>query len=165
MKKLTALIVALFLLSGIGFAAAETVTPADTAGSTATAELSPEALLQQWYDIGAQLRANGLYPFTELKKGDAGYEVRALQTRLAELGYYAKAVVDEFGKGTYTAMRRFEKINGLKVNGVASVKDQQLLFSDSALADTGEALSSGGNTSSGGKSSSGNADATSGATN
>jgi peptidoglycan hydrolase-like protein with peptidoglycan-binding domain len=105
------------------------VTPAPT--------YSPEQWLQLWYQIGDMLRANGTYPFVELKKGDSGNDVRALQTRLAELGYYSKKVVDEFGAGTYTAMRLFERANDLSVNGIASVRDQKLLFSHLALASDG----------------------------
>ncbi len=105
------------------------VTPAPT--------YSPEQWLQLWYQIGDMLRAEGNYPFVELRKGDSGSEVRALQTRLAELGYYTKRVVDEFGAGTYTAMRQFERANGLSVNGIASVRDQKLLYSHLALASDG----------------------------
>lgn len=105
------------------------VTPAPT--------YSPEQWLHLWYQIGDMLRAEGNYPFVELRKGDSGSEVRALQTRLADLGYYTKRVVDEFGAGTYTAMRLFERANGLSVNGIASVRDQKLLYSHLALASDG----------------------------
>ncbi len=105
------------------------VTPAPT--------YSPEQWLQLWYQIGDMLRAEGNYPFVELRKGDVGSEVRALQTRLADLGYYTKRVVDEFGAGTYTAMRLFERANGLSVNGIASVRDQKLLYSHLALPSDG----------------------------
>ena len=99
-----------------------------TLGDTAAADL-----LQQWYQLGALLRANGAYPFVELAQGNTGYEVTALQTRLAELGYYRKEIVDYFGNGTYNAMAAFEKDYGLPVNGVASVADQQVLFADTAV--------------------------------
>ena len=36
-----------------------------------------------------------------------------------ELGYYQKKVVDNFGSGTYNALRAFEKANSLTVDGVA----------------------------------------------
>lgn len=98
---------------------------------------TPEEMLSLWYQIGSYLRESGLYPFVQLQKGDRGYEVRALQVRLAELGYYSKAIADNFGSGTHTAMRKFESLNGLPVNGVASVEDQKRLFSPYALANTG----------------------------
>ena len=108
----------------------------DSAADSAYAGFTPDELYRQWQDIGALLRANGLYPFTALEKGDVGYEVTALQTRLAELGYYTKAVVDNYGTGTYNAMREFEKANGLKVNGKASAADQKVLFGSAAVAYT-----------------------------
>lgn len=128
------------------------------AGKTAVAEATgdtPEEMLQQWYQLGELLRENGNYPYVELGKGDTGYEVTALQTRLTELGYYHKEIVDNFGSGTYSAMRAFEKANGLTVDGKASVADQQLLFSAAAAAYTATSSSGGSNRKS---------DATSGAT-
>ena len=128
----------------MGVAMGETVAPTQTAVPTDTsmASYTPEELLQQWYQIGAMLRTNGTYPFTALKKGDKGYEVQALQTRLAELGYYTKAVVDNYGTGTYTAMRLFEKTNKLKVDGKASVEDQIALYNSEAPEYTGTKSSS-----------------------
>jgi peptidoglycan hydrolase-like protein with peptidoglycan-binding domain len=111
---------------------AESTPAASSIADTATA--TPEALLQQWTQLGDQLRLNGNYPFTSLEKGDLGYEVRALQTRLQELGYYQKEIVDQYGSGTYNAMRQFEKANKLKTDGAASVEDQQALFSADAVA-------------------------------
>lgn len=131
------------------------------AGGGTFAAYTPQELLDYWVQAGDQLRADGTYPFTELQKGDVGYEVTVLQTRLKALNYYQKEIVDNFGNGTYSAMRDFEAANGLPVNGVASAADQQVLFGDTADAqpsrtDTGGGVTSGGN---GGKN-----DATSGAT-
>jgi peptidoglycan hydrolase-like protein with peptidoglycan-binding domain len=109
----------------------------DEAAPEPTATYSPEQLVQLWYQVGTLLRENGDYPYVELQKGDKGYEVRALQTRLAELGYYGKKVVDEFGAGTHAAMRLFEQVNRLRVDGIASVADQRLLFSNLAQAGNG----------------------------
>lgn len=127
MKRLITLLLVLMFLSMPLMALGEAAT---TTGAT------PEELLQQWYAIGELLRENGNYPYVELSKGDTGYEVVALQTRLTELGYYQKEIVDVYGNGTYNAMRAFEKANGLSVNGDASVEDQQLLYSDAAVAYT-----------------------------
>ena len=137
-------------------ATAETVDPTVAPTAAAFSGETPEALLQQWYQIGALLRANGTYPFTELEKGDEGYEVTALQTRLSELGYYQKEIVDHFGGGTFSALKAFEKNNGLKVNGIASVADQKVLFGSDAVADTGTKV--------GVSKDNGGVDATSGAT-
>lgn len=125
MKKLITLLMVLILLALPSLA------------SQTTGDYTPEELLMLWYQVGAMLRENGTYPYVELRKNDTGYEVMALQTRLRELNYYDKEVVPTFGGGTEAAMRHFEKINQLKVNGWASVEDQQLLFKSIALPETG----------------------------
>jgi peptidoglycan hydrolase-like protein with peptidoglycan-binding domain len=156
MKRLMTMLLVVLLLLTAAPALGETVSA--TSAFTGT----PEELLQQWYQLSALLKENGAYPFVELKKGDAGYEVTALQTRLKELGYYQKEIVDKFGSGTYSALRSFERANGLTVDGEASVADQQALFSSNAVKYAGGTSS--GNSSSGGSSSNNSGDATSGAT-
>lgn len=142
-RKIMLLLLSLMLVFSAQ-AGAETVTPAGDAVSAAPADYTPDEMLQQWYQLGDLLRENGNYPYVELSKGDTGYEVTALQTRLTALGYYHKEIVDNFGSGTYSAMRAFEKANGLTADGKASVADQQLLFSSSAVAYTATSSSSGG---------------------
>jgi peptidoglycan hydrolase-like protein with peptidoglycan-binding domain len=142
MKRFALLLLTLLLLLAIApFAAREAaaqpvVTPAPT--------LTPDQWLALWYQAADALRQCGEYPYVALQKGDQGYEVRALQTRLSALGYYTKALADNYGAGTYAAMRQFEKTNRLSVDGMASVHDQQLLFSSLARANDGTAGSSGG---------------------
>jgi hypothetical protein len=138
---------------------AETVSPTSGTANEALSGYTPDELLQQWYQIGALLRENGNYPYVELSKGNSGYEVIALQTRLAELKYYQKEIASNYGSGTYNAMRAFEKANDLAVNGVASVEDQQVLFSSMAVAYSGGKVT----TDNGGKGNAGS-DATSAAT-
>ncbi len=131
MKRLAALLLILLL----------TCLPLFTLSQQAQA---PQDMLDQWYSLGAALRENGLYPYVELRKGDKGYEVVALQTRLKELGYYKKDIVTNFGAGTEGAMRSFEKTNRLRVNGWASVEDQRLLFMPDALSAQGGTVQPGG---------------------
>lgn len=127
-KRITAVLTLLLLLSLMPVAGmAETATDIEAAQALLN-DYTADELLQLWTDIGQALRLNGSYPYAELEKGDTGYEVLRLQTQLAALGYYQKTIVDEFGNGTYNAMRAFEKENGLSVNGVASAADQQLLY-------------------------------------
>lgn len=125
MKKLISLLIVLILLALPGLA------------SQTNSGQTPEELLALWYQVGALLRESGSYPYVELRIGDSGYEVLALQTRLKELNYYEKEVVPIFGGGTEGALRHFERVNGLKVNGWASVEDQQLLFKSIALPNAG----------------------------
>lgn len=114
------------LWAGVG---AEETSPVVTPAPT----LTSEQWLQLWYQASSALRETGDYPYVVLRKGDLGYEVRNLQTRLAELGYYNKSIADNFGAGTYSALRLFEKANHLRVDGVASVSDQKMLFSKLAV--------------------------------
>ena len=156
MKKYLSLLLVLMAMVFAIPASAETVAPTADAATTAASQYTPEEMLDQWYQLGTLLRSSGNYPFVKLSKGDSGFEVRALQTRLAELGYYTKEVVDDFKNGTYKALRTFEKANDLKVDGVASAADQKVLFGSDAIAYTATKTSSG--------SSKGSSDATSSAT-
>ena len=54
-----------------------------------------------------------------LRMGSSGHEVRVLQSWLGHLGFRT-SVDGQFGRGTRTALRRFEQRNGLRVNGVLS---------------------------------------------
>jgi peptidoglycan hydrolase-like protein with peptidoglycan-binding domain len=137
MKRNIALILLLISLTLAVPAPAETAAPAGGAANTAASAYTPEELLTQWYQLGDLLRANGYYPFVTLGKGDVGYEVTALQTRLAQLGYYQKEIVENYGNGTYNAMRAFEKANGLTADGEASAEDQKLLYGSAAVAYAG----------------------------
>lgn len=67
-----------------------------------------------------------------LKKGSSGDEVRAMQQRLRELGFYTGEVDGGFGAGTEEALRLFQRQNGLDVDGVAAAKTFAVLYSDQA---------------------------------
>ncbi len=61
-----------------------------------------------------------------LRKGSHGHDVRVLQSWLTKLGY--KTSVDgSFGTGTLRSVRRFEKHEGLRVDGVMRPSDEQLM--------------------------------------
>jgi N-acetylmuramoyl-L-alanine amidase len=51
--------------------------------------------------------------------GSTGEQVRAIQTRLKNWGYYDGAVDGVYGSQTASAVRLFQKKNGLTVDGVA----------------------------------------------
>ncbi len=51
--------------------------------------------------------------------GQSGETVRRVQQKLKQWGYYSGAVDGVFGQGTYDAVIRFQKKNGLRADGVA----------------------------------------------
>lgn len=59
--------------------------------------------------------------------GSRGEEVRQVQKKLKELGYYNGAVDGIFGSGTQKAVRAFQKNCGLTVDGIAGPKTLQYL--------------------------------------
>ncbi len=70
---------------------------------------------------------------TVLKNGDQNSNaVRALQSRLKELGYYNGTVDGNFGDGTELAVRSFQGNNGLTVDGKAGETTLNLLNSAKA---------------------------------
>lgn len=71
----------------------------------------------------------GTEKYVELKNGDKGTAVSALQSALAELGYMDESGVDgKFGPATETALKAFQKRNGYTQNGVASAGLQMKLY-------------------------------------
>ncbi len=60
-------------------------------------------------------------------------EVRALQKRLKELGYYSGSIDGDFGKGTEDAVKAFQKANGLKADGKAGAQTLAKLNSRNAI--------------------------------
>ena len=83
-----------------------------------------------------------------LKQGASGGEVKELQRRLKNWGYYSGAVDGIYGKGTVEAVKKFQQKNGLKADGVAGIETYKALgMNDSVKALEGNKGSSGSNTS------------------
>lgn len=76
--------------------------------------------------------------------GDTGAAVKAVQKKLKKLGYYSGSVDGDYGNGTKSAVKAFQKANGLTANGIANSKTISKLNSSSA-----KKSSSGGGGSSG----------------
>ena len=70
--------------------------------------------------------------YTSLSVGDRGDAVRAMQTRLNELGYSCGSVDGIFGSRTRRAVRYFQDAIGSTQDGVASAAVQERLFAASA---------------------------------
>lgn len=64
--------------------------------------------------------------------GDSGSAVKKVQQRLKKLGYYSGSVDGDYGNGTKTAVKNFQKNNGLTVNGKVNSKTLSKLNSSSA---------------------------------
>ena len=73
-------------------------------------------------------------PFTSLKNGSTGSEVRELQRRLRELGYLSGSADGDFGDATEQAVRAFQRNNGLTVDGKVGSATLEKLYSSSAKA-------------------------------
>ena len=74
--------------------------------------------------------------YRPLKKGDRGDDVKRLQTRLSELGYYWGKVSGTYLDGSTAAIGNFQQDNGLAKTGNADVATQQRLFSDDIVTPT-----------------------------
>jgi len=69
----------------------------------------------------------------DLKKGEVGSTVRAVQNRLIALGYYDKIATGVYDSATRTAVKLFQKAHGLKETGNADVSLRKLMFGQEAL--------------------------------
>lgn len=72
--------------------------------------------------------------YQTLKSGSKGDLVKALQTKLKELGYYTGTVDGDFGSSTAAAVKEFQRRNSLDADGVAGEKTLNLLYSGSPAA-------------------------------
>jgi len=73
-----------------------------------------------------------------LKKGAKGSEVKKLQQRLKELGYYKSTCDSEYGNVTVSAVKAFQKKNGLTADGVAGASTLKKLYASSAIGANGK---------------------------
>lgn len=94
---------------------------------------SMEALQDLQTMIEEELALRGSVAYYDLEFGNKGDEVAAMQTRLKELGYYSGNITAKFDNPTRQALKQFEKVNGLKNDGMASAEDQKVLYSDQAV--------------------------------
>lgn len=79
--------------------------------------------------------ANGwVIPSRTLRKGYTGDDVKSVQSRLQDLGYYTGSLDGNYGSGTMAAVEAFQGRNGLKQDGIAGSGTFGKLFSTSAVA-------------------------------
>ena len=77
---------------------------------------------------------------TTIEIGSIGNEVLSLQQRLFELGYYISRLDGVYLNDDMEAVKLFQKVNGLTVDGKAGYETQKLLFSKKALAAPADAI-------------------------
>ena len=66
--------------------------------------------------------------YATLKYGDTGEEVKALQRKLKELGFFTGNIGGNYLTLTQTAVEAYQRANGLAVDGVATASLQQRIF-------------------------------------
>ncbi|MGN0778809.1 MAG: peptidoglycan-binding protein [Aristaeellaceae bacterium] len=87
-------------------------------------QTTPEPTPEPVYISGAQPPM----PLTKLQKNDSSEAVFWMQKKLKELGYYTGKCSGTFLGGTLEAVKAFQKANGLKVSGVATVETLEKLY-------------------------------------
>ncbi len=67
--------------------------------------------------------------YRPLSYGATGEDVKLLQEKLVELGYYSGNITGSFLEGTTAAVQIFQGENSMAITGTADVKTQEKLFS------------------------------------
>ena len=114
--------------------------------SAATASIaSGDGTDEDMYGADDTASANA-YPTLQLGDSDGTDSVAYivfLQNRLIELGYLNDAADGVYGENTQTAVREFQRSNGLQTSGIADPATQEKIYSDTStlvLASTDNAL-------------------------
>ena len=80
----------------------------------------------------------GSTPEPVLRTGSRGEDVKTLQGRLHDLGYYTSEIDGQFGAATKAAVIDFQKANGLDADGMVGSETKALLYSVEAKAKTSD---------------------------
>lgn len=67
-------------------------------------------------------------PKRTLRRGNAGDDVKSLQTKLKAAGFYNGKIDGKYGAGTMTAVKEFQKKNNLAADGVAGKATYAVLY-------------------------------------
>ncbi len=73
-----------------------------------------------------------IVPSRTLRRGYQGDDVKSVQSRLKELGYYTGSIDGQYGSGSMAAVKAFQSKHGLTADGLAGKATYAILFSDSA---------------------------------
>ena len=74
----------------------------------------------------------GPTPEPVLRTGSRGEDVKTLQGRLHDLGYYTDEIDGQFGATTKAAVTEFQQANGLDADGMVGSETKTLLYSVNA---------------------------------
>ncbi len=98
------------------------------AGPTTQAKLDSSSAIAANTPADVTLNTN-----QTLKKGDKGDQVKALQKRLKELGYYNTTVDSDYGYQTTSAVTEFQRLNKLNVTGTADSTTLKKIAASNAM--------------------------------
>mgnify|MGYP002543924428 FL=1 len=110
-------------------------TPSDTSSSSSSSSSSGSdnssgSSSSSASDSSGNQSSSGNAP-SVYKNGSSGAEVKKIQQRLADLGYYNGAIDGNFGDATEEAYKAFQKAAGLTVDGIAG-DSRNTLYSEDA---------------------------------
>ena len=89
------------------------------------------------------IKTTALTVFATSRRGSSGSEVRKIQEKLKRWGYYSGSVDGIYGSGTESAVKKFQKANGLKADGIAG----KATLNAMGISSSNSSSSSGGNNS------------------
>ena len=89
------------------------------------------------------ITTTALTVFATSRRGSSGSEVRKIQEKLKRWGYYSGSVDGIYGSGTESAVKKFQKANGLKADGIAG----KATLNAMGISSSNSSSSSGGNNS------------------
>ena len=89
------------------------------------------------------ITTTALTVFATSRRGSSGSEVRKIQEKLKRWGYYSGSVDGIYGSGTENAVKKFQKANGLKADGIAG----KATLNAMGISSSNSSSSSGGNNS------------------
>lgn len=129
-KTILGLIVLGVLLVALGLLAINTV---HIAGRVAYEKsLTPTPLPPFGNVMAVTPDPNAPTPEPLLRNGSVGEEVKNVQSRLKNLGYYSGEIDGQYGSGTREAVYVFQQRNGLMADGIVGSETKEILFSVNA---------------------------------
>ena len=97
--------------------------------------VSQQQLGEMWFGRLTVLVPKSVKPKVVLGKGSRGEEVRLLQVRLKKLGLFEFEPNGNFGDYTLQQVKRFQRQNRIKIDGLVGLETNLVLFSRLAGAD------------------------------